>query len=100
MATYGSVGKKQALADLPVREPFPGELCNLELLSGEAIAGVGCSLANFLTRRAELLPCPFAPLAGAEDVEHFDALSQWRPCISRTALSPQPAAEREQRPRL
>jgi hypothetical protein len=71
-----------------------------ELLCGEAIVGLRCSLAHRLACRPELLSCTFAPLGSTERIEQFDGPAQRRACISWTPLSPQPSAEREHRPCL
>jgi hypothetical protein len=94
------VREKEALADLTVRQPFGGELRDLQLLGGEAVTGVRRAAADRLARRSQLMSSTFAPLSSAESVEQVDALAQRRTRISRAPLSPQPPSEGEQRPRL
>src|SRR5207302_54136 len=81
-------------------QAFGGELRDLQFLGGEAIASVRRPAADRLAGRSQLLSSAFAPLSGAEGIEQFDALAQWRTCIGWAPLSPQPPAEGEQRPRL
>jgi len=100
MPADGSVGQKQALADLSIRQPRGRELCDLELLGGESIARIRCSVADCHPCRSELLPGTFAPLRSAQGVEPLDALTQQFPRISYASLSAQPSAERVGRPRV
>ena len=55
---HGAVREKEALADLTVRQPFGGELRDLQLLGGEAVTGVRRTAADRLARRAPLSPQP------------------------------------------
>src|SRR6266851_281701 len=92
--------EEQAFADLAVRQPIGRELSDLELLGGEAIAGVRCSATDCLARRSQLLSGALAPGRRAERIEQFDALTQRRPRVGATPLPAQPAAERKQRSRM
>ena len=61
--TNGAVREKKALADLTVRQPFGGELRDLQLLGGEAVTGVRRAAADRLARRSQLMSSTFAPLS-------------------------------------
>jgi WD40 repeat protein len=47
--------KEQAPADFAVRQPFGGELRDLQLLGGEALTGVRRAAADRLDRRSQLM---------------------------------------------
>ena len=61
--TNGAVREKKALADLTVRQPFGGELRDLQLLGGEALTGVRRAAADRLDRRSRLMSSTLRPRA-------------------------------------
>jgi hypothetical protein len=56
--------KEQAPADFAVRQPFGGELRDLQLLGGEALTGVRRAAADRLDRRSQLMSS--TPLLAAQ----------------------------------
>src|SRR6202011_4660624 len=91
--------QEQSLADLAIGQTFGSELCDLELLGGELIAGIESARAERLARGAQFLPRAIAPASGAQDVEELDRFAQGCAGLDAAPLPAQPTAESEQRPR-
>src|SRR5438270_4142017 len=86
----------ELLGDLTVGQPPCRHLSDLELLRREPVPRAeGPALAG-LTRRAQLLPGPFAPRHGAKGIEYVPGGTQRRARFGDSPLAAKPGAIGEQ----
>src|ERR1700729_4284548 len=88
----------QALADLAVRQTLSRKLGDLQLLSGQLIAGLDDATAAPFATRAQLLPRLVAPWRAPQCVEGVARGTQRAARLRDTAVTSQPLAVRELNP--
>src|SRR5260370_25669423 len=98
MTADGSGGQEEAFGDLTLRQTVGGELSDLELLRGQAIAEIGRAPPNLLSGSAQLLSRSPTPRGVAQRIEELHAFPQWRPRFGAPPSPSQPAAKRKQCP--
>ena len=58
--------EEELRSNLAVAESLRDEVCDLKLLLGQLVAGVGDATTRRLAARAQLDACPFGPQVGPE----------------------------------
>jgi transposase len=89
----------EPLADLPVREPFGGELGDLQLLRGQRHPLLGPEGGPALAGGAQLRQGPLGPGEQPVGLADLVRVPQWRPRLGDAAPAAQPRAVLEQQAR-
>src|SRR5262249_34571355 len=95
------VGRNRAWAeeelrsDLAVAEPSRDEVCDLQLLLGQLVAGVGDSTTRRLATRAQLDAGPFRPQFGPECLESVESRAKVLACVALSSCSAEELATGE-----
>src|SRR5262245_49620976 len=87
--------EEELRSDLAVAEPLRHEVCNLELLLGQLVSGVGDTTARSLAARAQLDACPFRPQFGSECLESVESRPEVLARIARSSCSAEELAKGE-----
>src|SRR5262245_6855838 len=87
--------QEELRSDLAVAKPLRDELCDLQLLLGQLVPGVGDATTRSLATRAQLDACPFRPQSGPECLESVESRPEVFACIARSSCSAEKLTEGE-----
>src|SRR5262245_51581772 len=79
--------EEELRSDLAVAEPLRDEVCDLQLLLGQLVAGVGEATTRRLAARAQLDACPFRPRFGPECLDSVESRPKVLACIAWSSCS-------------
>jgi hypothetical protein len=71
------------------------EVCDLQLLLGQLVPGVGDATARRLAARAQFDACPFRPQFGPECLESVESRPKMLACQARSSCAAEELAEGE-----
>ena len=90
-----SRAEEELRCDVAVAEPLRDEVCDLQLLVGQLVPGVGDATPRRLAARAQLDACPFRPQFGPECLESVESCPKMLACLAWSSCSAEELAEGE-----